>query len=544
VDATLVSTVKFDGHYIRPVKRIFGVSNLSGGEKPKGKGPNPRRRRRRRSADRQVQAGTAVNADVATGSISPPEVSLKGNNTPLNENKDGSVSTASNLAGDKLASGEGNAKRNPHNKRRRYPYRKNKAKRFDDMRNIRSAPQKTPDAAFTEVHVSGTTRPANSPEHVAADRNHDEQGNNRSRDSRFRNNHRRPSNAYAALDLGTNNCRLLIAVPQERGGFRVIDGFSRIVRLGEGLSQTGRLSQEAMDRSVEALKICAGKLNNRRIRRQRLIATEACRQASNGAEFLERVKRESGLELEIVTRETEARLATEGCGSLMDRKSDAAVLFDIGGGSSELILVSNAGARKKRISERIAAWTSLPMGVVTLSERFGGQNVSRKVFDDMVSEVMTHINAFEERKALKAAFAHGRVHLLGTSGTVTTLAGIHLKLPRYDRKRVDGIWLRDDEIDRVIDKLLSMSYEERSRNPCIGTERADLVLAGCAILNAIRQTWPANRLRVADRGLREGLLAEMMSLDGIGSRVRRNNRNSRNRGANKNHPSGNQQGSQ
>jgi len=218
----------------------------------------------------------------------------------------------------------------------------------------------------------------------------------------------------------------------------------------------------------------------------------------------------------------------------MDRKSDGAVLFDIGGGSSELILVNNIGARKKKISERIAAWTSLPMGVVTLAERFGGQNVSRKVFDDMVRDVMLHIDAFEGKEALKNAFSHGRVHLLGTSGTVTTLAGIHLQLPRYDRKRVDGIWLRDEDVDTVINKLLSMSYEERSQNPCIGTERADLVLAGCAILNAIRLTWPTKRLRVADRGLREGLLAEMMNLDKGIHHSRRNNRYAARRKNNKN----------
>ena len=499
------------------------MSNLSSGDRPKGKGPNPRRRRKKRPADAQQKSHGSSVEDVAAQKNKPPEVSSIGAGAPSGGNKDGSGYKAGDDSpvNDKATSADArsenvSARANHSRKRRRYPFRKQNKKPSDAIRNLRSAPQPMPDAVFDPESIKDQPEKKTKTDQFAKDRRrHPRKG--------------RYANAYAALDLGTNNCRLLVAVPQEKGGFRVVDGFSKIVRLGEGLSQTGELSQEAMDRSVEALKICATKLGNRKIKRQRLIATEACRQASNGEAFLKRVKEESGLELEIVSRETEARLATEGCGSLMDRKSDGAVLFDIGGGSSELILVNNIGARKKRISERIVAWTSLPMGVVTLAERFGGQNVSRKVFDEMVQDVMKHIDAFEGKEALKNAFSHGRVHLLGTSGTVTTLAGIHLELPRYDRKRVDGIWLKDEDIDTVIHKLLAMSYEERSSNPCIGTERADLVLAGCAILNAIRLTWPAKRLRVADRGLREGLLAEMMSLDGATTRSRKNYRSSKRR---------------
>jgi len=285
-----------------------------------------------------------------------------------------------------------------------------------------------------------------------------------------------------------------------------------------------------MDRSVDALKICAGKLQNRGIRRFRLIATEACRRADNGEAFLARVLEETGLKLEIVDRETEARLAAEGCGTLMDRKADGAVLFDIGGGSSELILIDRnhdggKGARshKRRITEKISAWTSLPLGVVTLAERFGGQEVSREIFAAMVAEVTTHLNAFEGRDNLAHIWTKGRVHLLGTSGTVTTIAGVHLKLQKYDRRKVDGVWLQSEDIDNVLEQLLSMNLEQRAQNPCIGRDRADLVLAGCAILEAIRNTWPCNRLRVADRGLREGILTEMISRDGawISSRKKR-----------------------
>ncbi len=319
---------------------------------------------------------------------------------------------------------------------------------------------------------------------------------------------------YAALDLGTNNCRLLVASPTRPGQFRVVDAFSRIVRLGEGLSATGRLSDNAMDRAVEALKICRDKLAGKKIRRSRLIATEACRSASNGEQFLERVQAETGLELEIVDRQTEARLAVSGCGTLITRETDAVVLFDIGGGSSEIALIDVSRRRSPRLAEHIMAWTSLPVGVVTLAERFGGRNVTQESFDSMVSHVTDLLAQFAERQCLGNLTASPRFHLLGTSGTVTTLAGIHLGLERYDRRRVDGMWMGAEDVTQMTNRLLSWDFDARVANPCIGADRADLVLAGCAILDAIRKVWPSEKLLVADRGLREGILTELMSRDG------------------------------
>ncbi|MEF2074190.1 Ppx/GppA phosphatase family protein [Consotaella sp. CSK11QG-6] len=321
--------------------------------------------------------------------------------------------------------------------------------------------------------------------------------------------------AYAALDLGTNNCRLLIAIPTRPGQFRVIDAFSRIVRLGEGLSRTGRLAAPAMDRALAALIVCSQKMAARSIAGSRLIATEACRAAANGEEFIERVQAETGLDLEIVSRETEARLAVSGCGSLVDRGAKGAVLFDIGGGSSEIALLDLRPGYTRRLSNRIVAWTSLPIGVVTLAERHGGRDVSPETFELMIQEVLERIERFPGRSRLADLVGSDAFHLLGTSGTVTTLAGVHLNLERYDRRQVDGIWLNHDDIDRLIGKIAGWSFEERVANACIGSDRADLVLAGCAILEAIRRAWPAKMLRVADRGLREGLLTEMMVADGV-----------------------------
>lgn len=322
---------------------------------------------------------------------------------------------------------------------------------------------------------------------------------------------------YAALDLGTNNCRLLVAEPQDRG-FRVVDAYSRIVRLGEGISRTGRLSEAAMERAVEALNVCRGKLADLKVRRMRLIATEACRQADNGQAFLDRVRQETGLKLEIVSRETEARLAVAGCATLIDSRSEGALLFDIGGGSSELVwldLRQRGEARGFALTRFIKAWTSLPVGVVTLSERHGGHVVTREVYEGMVDEVGGLLASFDGMEGAAELVASGRAHMLGTSGTVTTLAGIHLGLKRYDRRRVDGVWLDGVQVDDMIGTLLDMGYDQRVANPCIGADRADLVLAGCAILDAIRRKWPCQRLRVADRGLREGILVELMAHDGV-----------------------------
>lgn len=326
-----------------------------------------------------------------------------------------------------------------------------------------------------------------------------------------------PSGIYAALDLGTNNCRLLVARPAKRG-FRVIDAFSRIIRLGEGVSLSGSLNDKAMDRTIDALKVCRDKMHFRRVGRARTIATQACRAACNGEEFLARVREEAGLDLEIVDQETEARLAVSGCANLIDPDADGVLVFDIGGGSSEIAWLELSGRNRccpLRIQKHVRAWTSLPVGVVTLAEKFGGVEVNRHVFEEMVSYVTGLLRSFEEENGIRALLRGRNVHLLGTSGTVTTIAGVFLKLPRYERSRVDGCWLTGDQVADVNDKLIDMDFSARAANPCIGNERADLVLAGCAILEAIRRLWPCQKLRVADRGLREGILSTLMAEDGV-----------------------------
>ncbi|MEO1250956.1 MAG: Ppx/GppA phosphatase family protein [Pseudomonadota bacterium] len=308
---------------------------------------------------------------------------------------------------------------------------------------------------------------------------------------------------YAALDLGTNNCRLLIAAPRGRG-FRVIDAFSRIVRLGEGLSTTGALDEAAMERAISAIAECADKIERRGATHIKCIATQACRTARNGDAFLATVKERTGLEFEIITPEEEARLAVSGCRELIDEEAKAALIFDIGGGSTEL-----SWLQKRGDAFELAAWMSMPIGVVSLSEKWNGRDLTADAYSAAVREAREALSAFSDADHLKADFVAGDAHLLGTSGTVTSIAGVHLKLPRYRRDKVDGIWLDITDAKEVSDQLRAMSFEARADEPCIGRERADLVVCGCAILEAIVEVWPTQRIRVADRGLREGLLADL-----------------------------------
>ena len=318
----------------------------------------------------------------------------------------------------------------------------------------------------------------------------------------------RPRQAYAALDLGTNNCRLLIARPSGEN-FTVIDAFSRVVRLGEGLAMSGRLSDAAMERTLAALHVCAEKLRRRHVHLARSVATEACRRAANGAEFIERVRRETGIVLDIISAQEEARLAVLGCHILLEGGDGPAVIFDIGGGSTELVLIEPDG----RVP-RILDWQSVPWGVVSLTDTVGrveGERDQRLArYAEMRRVVSESFASFAERIAMRARGAPD-IRLLGTSGTVTTLASLHLELPQYDRRAVDGLIVPAASMRDISLRLSGMSPEERGKLPCIGQDRAELVVAGCAILESIMDLWPAERLGVADRGIREGILRSLMA---------------------------------
>ena len=316
---------------------------------------------------------------------------------------------------------------------------------------------------------------------------------------------------YGALDLGTNNCRLLIARPA-RDGFRVVDSFSRIVRLGEGLSRTGRLDAAAMERAYDALATCGERVARKGVESSRLmaVATQACRQAENGPEFIERVRVGTGLRLRIIDPVEEARLSVQGCLNLFDERAEAVLVVDVGGGSTEL-----SWLRRTDGAFALEGWMSAPMGVVTLAERHPEPPIASAAalqdwYEAMVADMGEALSKAPISPDLRDLFVAGRAHLVGTSGAITSLAGIHLGLRRYQRNLVDGLWMSRGDCEKAAERLMRMGPDGRAAESCIGPDRADLVLAGAAIMEAVQRAWPSERVRVADRGLREGLLLQRM----------------------------------
>jgi exopolyphosphatase / guanosine-5'-triphosphate,3'-diphosphate pyrophosphatase len=348
---------------------------------------------------------------------------------------------------------------------------------------------------MAQMAATATQAPASGPDHAAS--THPFEGR------------RPPRHTYGALDLGTNNCRLLVARPTDEG-FVVVDAFSRVVRLGEGLASSGRISEAAMDRALSALSVCSDKLRRRRVSLARSVATEACRRAANGREFVERVHNETGIALDIISPEEEARLAMLGCHRLLEPGDGPALIFDIGGGSTELVLVDTDGLSIPKIK----SWWSAPWGVVSSTESEGRDFKDAEerlaAYGRMRERVRHAFRRFSEMLPAEKE----NIRLMGTSGTVTTLASVHLALPSYDRRVVDGLMVPAGSMREISEMLSRMSLEERSKLPCIGGDRADLVVAGCAILEAIMDIWPARTLGVADRGIREGILRSLMARDG------------------------------
>jgi exopolyphosphatase/guanosine-5'-triphosphate,3'-diphosphate pyrophosphatase len=307
------------------------------------------------------------------------------------------------------------------------------------------------------------------------------------------------------LDLGTNNCRLLVAKPEEQGKFRVVDSFSRVVRLGEGVAQTGNLSEAAMGRTLAALKICGDRIRANRATHVRAVATQACRQAANTQLLLDRARKEYGIDLRVLTAEEEAHLAAAGCAPLVGRRFDGALIFDIGGGSTEAIWMQREnGAMKVRKA------ISVPAGVITIAEHQPGPMTHAR-YEAILADMLSRFADVRAQMNKIADFDPERHHLLGTSGTVTTLAGIALGLPRYIRAKVDASWHRSDAILKIAQDIAGFDHAQRAKLGCVGAERAELIVPGCAIFSAIHAHWPCAELRVADRGLREGMLREMMS---------------------------------
>jgi len=339
-----------------------------------------------------------------------------------------------------------------------------------------------------------------------------------------------PTALYAALDLGTNSCRMLIAQPKG-SQFHVLDSFSKSVQLGHGLESTGKLSRASMNRTINAIRICRQKLDRHGVKNMRLVATEACRRARNGENFVAQVRRETGLTLEIIKPEEEARLAVISCAPLVSTKTEQLLVVDIGGGSTELVWIdlTNVPARERPraimrlhagfksdpgpfAAAKVVDWISVPLGVATLRDQFADVDDDAARFALMSWFFEENL---EEFSPYAAAQAREGFQIVGTSGTVTTVAASHLGLKRYDRTKVDGLRMSSDQIDAVIQNYLTLGPTGRRNDPRIGKDRQALIMSGAAILQTLMRLWPTDRLSVADRGLREGLLYAQMSAHGV-----------------------------
>lgn len=339
-----------------------------------------------------------------------------------------------------------------------------------------------------------------------------------------------PDALYAALDLGTNSCRMLIAQPKG-SGFHVVDSFSKSVQLGAGLERTGRLSRSSMARTVQALRICQQKLKRNKVQQMRLVTTEACRRAKNAREFIRQVKRETGLTLEVIQPEEEARLAVISCAPLVSTNTEQLLVVDIGGGSTELVWIDISSVPRRdrpaaimRLhagfhppespfpAAKVVDWISVPLGVATLRDQFSDVEDDSARFALMSWFFEENLADFAPYKNIQSREGF---QIVGTSGTVTTVAASHLGLKRYDRTKVDGLRMTSDQIDRVIRGYLDLGPVGRRRDPRIGEDRQALIMSGSAILQALLRCWPTDRLSVADRGLREGLLYAQMSANGV-----------------------------
>ena len=311
---------------------------------------------------------------------------------------------------------------------------------------------------------------------------------------------------YAAIDLGTNSCRLVIASPTPTS-FRVVETFSKVVRLGEGIIQDNELSQKAMKRTIQALKVCRGVIDEYApIVSSRFVATAACRRAKNVAQFVEMAKNSAGIELEVISSKEEARLSVVGCLPLLNRNIKRVLVFDIGGGSTQISLARVTDFGKTFIE----GFVSLPYGVVTISEAFADHEMNTLEYSTVMERTQNILAEFEEKHHIYEAIANQEIQVIGTSGTVTVLGAVHLKLPRYNRSAVDGVAISAPDIEATINKIKTMGPEGRYKHPCIGQSKSDLTLAGCAIIEALTTFWPISEITIADRGIREGILLDLM----------------------------------
>lgn len=299
----------------------------------------------------------------------------------------------------------------------------------------------------------------------------------------------------ATIDLGSNTVRLLVADVEGPGRWRVVAEHQTVTRLGEGLAATGALGEVPMARTLAVVRDYVARGAALGATETRIVATSAVREAANGSVFAAAVERATGWRVRVVSGEDEARLTLLGVRHGVGPLAGPVVVFDIGGGSTEYILADG---------EQVRATASLRLGVVPLAERYPfPERVDRSRYAALLREVMRQLARELPAEILSARPAH----LVGTAGTVTTLAALDLGLPRYDAGRVQGHRLSRAAIERLGARLGSLTVGERAALPCLEPGRADLIVPGVAIVMATLDCLGVDGLTVSDSGLREGILA-------------------------------------
>jgi exopolyphosphatase/guanosine-5'-triphosphate,3'-diphosphate pyrophosphatase len=316
---------------------------------------------------------------------------------------------------------------------------------------------------------------------------------------------------------------------------KVIDSFAKIISLGEGIKQTGVLSEEAIERTIVALRACKKKLDSHRIYKMRAVATEACRQASNTKSLIERVNSEIGVDLEVISPQEEARLVLKGCSGVISDEKNYGILMDIGGGSTEVVwLKINKGMTRPTIS--VIDSISLPFGVVTISDTYTHSKNNQEIYTVLRKNILSTIDTFMKKNNIRTNFSKGDVQVITSSGTTTTLGSLTLGLSTYDRSSVDGKDFSSKKIVEVGEELLSRYLSSTPTTVKLGKEknfitnkffdhvldksseefkifaynRMGLLAAGVVIINSILESIGDCLVRIADRGVREGILYDLM----------------------------------
>jgi len=310
----------------------------------------------------------------------------------------------------------------------------------------------------------------------------------------------------ATIDVGSNTVRLLVADAGEASAWRVLDEAQQVTRLGEGLAAAGVLGEAPAARTLAVVRAYAERGRRAGAARVRIVATSAVREAANGRAFAATIERATGVALRVVSGEEEARLTLLGVRRGLGDPAGALVVCDIGGGSTEYILAEGA---------RVRALASLRLGVVPLAERFAfPEAVDRARYDALRAEVRGRLE-----RELPTPFRGARgARLVGTAGTVTTLAALDLGLARYDAARVQGHRLGRAAVEAQLRRLGALPVAARGALPCLEPGRADLIVPGVAIVQATLDCLGAEALTVSDWGLREGILLDALEGD-AGRRV-------------------------